>query len=1378
MRNGIAKGETRQKIRGVLKMAKRSFILFGLTLLLTVSLFLGLYNVQVSPHAEDYGTVQIQEDYTQIALVNSEIAESENIINGPNEFGLLPSLSGWAGVIHLGTGYAVYRIEAESGMLLSELSMDFTVRYGGNSIAENHALPADFKVYTGTSLSSLQQEYSLFNDATIANTEGTVKGAGIPGCEPGKSFTYQVSLRSTLASPQSALYVKVVLESPDMAEYSLSFCPVTLTKTSIVAQQVKQEGVEIRDNFHEIYYPTKDEVVPFAFAEKSNVLIDEGEWNGEYYTGSNMHGALPTSQTNWAGEISLTTGYLKYRLDAGDGAAFGDLVLRLTALYNPASYDGDISVEVSGDDETYYPFVKMGESGLFTAQAPGAADSGEQTASVNLSSAARGKQVLYVKIVMECETADAVALAYVPVKLFGVSFSGAQLKTEYISIKDNFRAQAYGSESEVIPFQGALTNVTVGKNWDNGQYIVGNDAHGLIPSTMWGDPVPAGSGYLTYAVNAAPGYVLEDLTLRMELLYDTTFNNGGFRIAVSTDNKNYAQISDLVQEGLIQSSVASQTVTMNLDSYAKNRDTLYVRIYMDCPEGQINLSHLPVKLYNVSLDANQKTLPVYVGDSFREEKYDSADDVMPKNYYEISNIAFWQGVGEDGKYGVGNDAHGSVPASAWGAVLDVDPGYLVYKISTLSADVLTDLNLTLEVAMDRTWLEYYGIDESMDFVILVSDDNIQYTEVCKLYADGYVVSAADQIQRVTVSLKEEARDKSALYVKVLLDCTATEPVEINYSPLKLYSVSITGNTIAEGSVFLQTNGGTLEDGDTMFTYDVQDTIYQLPTPQKTGYVFQGWYTSADFSGDAVTGADLSVLRDYSFYAKWEIVTYAFSVQTEGSGSVVWSGGDLSEKTSVSYEDVLELTLQPQEGYLVYGLQVNGEAVRLSKDNAYTVKEASGELTLKATFVPRASHSDNIYYDYTSYGFYSGEWKEGVYDYYNLELAAQYVHDEDGHASLCPPDTANTGDEGYVVYRFVAPGSRVFHSATLSMNARLFDLNLANKKEKVDVYVSTDGVEYDLAYKSTLSQFGDILTDISVNLKQYMTDTQEFYVKIVVGSNVLGWTMLRTVGVSLEYKKAEVSLNFGDFQSSVYDLYIGDKLDTAALAQYIKPGYELASDQLYLDENFQTAWDPDAVISDASITLYAKTSKISYQITYQMNGGDNAAENSDSITCTDTLALQAPAKEGSEFVGWYLTSDFSGEPVTELSEIYEDVTLYAKWFEGYQITYQLNEGENNAQNAQKYFSSQSVTLYAPTREGYEFGGWYADAECTQLVTSIEQGRSGDITLYAKWVKAETPQVEIPQESHVNVVALAVSGAVVVVAGAVAVFFILRKKGKRS
>lgn len=446
-------------------MAKRNFIVFGLTLLLIVSLFLSLYSVQLSSYAEDYGTVQIQEDYTQIAVANSKIAESENIINGPNEFGLLPSLSGWAGVIHLGTGYAVYRIEAERGMLLSELSMDFTVRYGGNSIADNHALPADFKVYTGTSLSSLQQEYSLFDDATIANIEGDVKGAGIPGCEPGSSFTYQVRLRSALATPQSALYVKVLLESPDMEEYSLSFCPVTLTKTSIAAQQVKEEGVEIRDDFHEIYYPTKDDVVPFAFAEKSNVLIDEGEWNGEYYTGSNMHGALPTSQSDWAGEISLATGYLKYRLVAGDGAAFDDFVLRLTALYNPAAYNGDISIEISGDDETYYPFVKMGESGLFTAQAPGAADSGEQTASVNLSAAARGKQVLYVKIVMECEAAD-----YVPVKIFGVSFSGAQLKTDYISIKDNFRAQSYGSESEVIPFQGAFTNVTVGKGWDNGQY--------------------------------------------------------------------------------------------------------------------------------------------------------------------------------------------------------------------------------------------------------------------------------------------------------------------------------------------------------------------------------------------------------------------------------------------------------------------------------------------------------------------------------------------------------------------------------------------------------------------------------------------------------------------------------------------------------------------------------------------------------------------------------------------------------------------------------------------------------------------------------------------------------------------------------------------
>lgn len=46
------------------------------------------------------------------------------------------------------------------------------------------------------------------------------------------------------------------------------------------------------------------------------------------------------------------------------------------------------------------------------------------------------------------------------------------------------------------------------------------------------------------------------------------------------------------------------------------------------------------------------------------------------------------------------------------------------------------------------------------------------------------------------------------------------------------------------------------------------------------------------------------------------------------------------------------------------------------------------------------------------------------------------------------------------------------------------------------------------------------------------------------------------------------------------------------------------------------------------------------------------------------------------------------------------------------------------------TSNPITLMTPTREGYTFGGWYTNAECTgDAVTSVV----ADVTLYAKWTK---------------------------------------------
>lgn len=68
---------------------------------------------------------------------------------------------------------------------------------------------------------------------------------------------------------------------------------------------------------------------------------------------------------------------------------------------------------------------------------------------------------------------------------------------------------------------------------------------------------------------------------------------------------------------------------------------------------------------------------------------------------------------------------------------------------------------------------------------------------------------------------------------------------------------------------------------------------------------------------------------------------------------------------------------------------------------------------------------------------------------------------------------------------------------------------------------------------------------------------------------------------------------------------------------------------------------------------------------------------------------------------------------------------------YEITYNLNGGKNSSKNPSSYvYTSHSIELSDPTREGYTFAGWYADEDFTRKVKKV---RCGDKTLYAKWKK---------------------------------------------
>lgn len=161
----------------------------------------------------------------------------------------------------------------------------------------------------------------------------------------------------------------------------------------------------------------------------------------------------------------------------------------------------------------------------------------------------------------------------------------------------------------------------------------------------------------------------------------------------------------------------------------------------------------------------------------------------------------------------------------------------------------------------------------------------------------------------------------------------------------------------------------------------------------------------------------------------------------------------------------------------------------------------------------------------------------------------------------------------------------------------------------------------------------------------------------------------------------------------------------------------------------------------SLILYAKWTAITYTITYELNGGTNAESNPASYNIeTEAITLLAPSREYFDFGGWYTDSEFSDSSrKTEIAKgSTGNITLYAKWNAiTYTITYELDGGTNAESNTESYnVETETITLLAPSREYFDFGGWYTDSEFSDSSkkTEITKGSTGDITLHAKWTVA--------------------------------------------
>ena len=161
-----------------------------------------------------------------------------------------------------------------------------------------------------------------------------------------------------------------------------------------------------------------------------------------------------------------------------------------------------------------------------------------------------------------------------------------------------------------------------------------------------------------------------------------------------------------------------------------------------------------------------------------------------------------------------------------------------------------------------------------------------------------------------------------------------------------------------------------------------------------------------------------------------------------------------------------------------------------------------------------------------------------------------------------------------------------------------------------------------------------------------------------------------------------------------------------------------------------------------ITFYAKWKPNQYNVICNLDGGyiDNYPMNTDGTIdmvhaygVSEALPL-VPEKTGYSFLGWVLTDLDEGTYTKKIpADLDHDATFVAKWSKNdYQISYDLDGGNVDAALTSVYnIDTDTITLPAPTKEGYSFSKWI-DIDTNNEIKSIVKGTVGDKKIKALWV----------------------------------------------
>lgn len=195
---------------------------------------------------------------------------------------------------------------------------------------------------------------------------------------------------------------------------------------------------------------------------------------------------------------------------------------------------------------------------------------------------------------------------------------------------------------------------------------------------------------------------------------------------------------------------------------------------------------------------------------------------------------------------------------------------------------------------------------------------------------------------------------------------------------------------------------------------------------------------------------------------------------------------------------------------------------------------------------------------------------------------------------------------------------------------------------------------------------------------------------------------------------------------------------------------------YYDNNGEnTEWNFETDRAKYTMTLTAQWKANTYTVTVKDDGNGTALADPASAKMGAEVRLTAMPNSGYHFKEWEVIPDkvkiednkftMPAAHVT-VKAIFERNTSSGSGGGGgggttyYTLTFETNGGGSMQAIRAARGKTLDLSAYTPMRDGYDFGGWYADKDLTQRITEIKL--SGSKTVYADWKKREPDAVKNP------------------------------------